>query len=129
MKKILIVDDDPVVTAVYARHFRAGGFEVRVANSGRDGLEAVRAFLPDAVLLDLNMPGVSGVDWLEQVRSEPRFARLPVTVLTAGTVGWQLWAANNANVSFIFKDGAVPRDVVDAIDVALKLAAPPLPPG
>jgi len=125
MRKILIVDDDPLITAVYERHFRADGFQVRVANTGQGGLDAVREFLPDAVLLDLNMPGVSGVDWLDEIRRDSRFARLPVTVFTAGDMGWQLWAANNSDVSFIFKDGALPRDVVNAINAALAMPAQP----
>lgn len=124
MKKVLIVDDDPLITAVYARHFRADGFVVRVANTGGDGLTAVDTFLPDAVLLDLNMPDVNGAQWLKQVRQDARFAHLPVTVFTAGDIGWQLWAANNSDVSFFFKDGAVPRDVVAAINAALSAAAP-----
>ena len=125
MKKILIVDDDPLITTVYAKHFRTAGFEVRVANTGKDGLDAVRIFLPDAVLLDLNMPDVNGVQWLEAIRKDDRFAHLPVTVFTAGAVGWQVWAANNSDVSFIFKDGAVPRNIVKAIGAALLQKVPP----
>lgn len=122
MKKVLLVDDDPLITTVYAKHFRADGFEVRVANTGRDGLAAVSAFLPDAVLLDLNMPGVNGAQWLEAIRQDARFAHLPVTVFTAGEIGWQFWAANNSDVAFIFKNGAAPRDVVQAINAALSTA-------
>ncbi|HUR40020.1 MAG TPA: response regulator [Verrucomicrobiae bacterium] len=126
MKKVLIVDDDPLITRLYAWHFRAAGFEVAVANSGREGLAAVSSFLPDAVLLDLDMPDLDGVHWLEEVRKDPRFARLPITAFTAATYGWQFWAASNAGVSFIFKSGAVPREVVRSIGAALAAAAPPV---
>ncbi len=119
MKKILIIDDDPLITTVYEKHFRADGFEVRVANSGKEGLNAVRDFEPGAVLLDLNMPDVSGVQWLDEVRKDVRFAHLPVMVFTAATIAWQVWAANNSDVSFIFKEGAVPKDIVKAVNAAL----------
>lgn len=122
MKKVLIVDDDRLITAIYERHFLADGFDVRTANGGQEGLDAVRAFGPDAVLLDLNMPGVNGADWLTQVRGEPRFARLPVLVLTAGKIGWQLWAASHSDVAFVFKQGAVPKDIVQAINDAITTA-------
>lgn len=128
MKKILIVDDDPLITRVYERHFRADGFEVRIARTGNEGLDAIREFLPDAVLLDLNMPDGNGVEWLEQIRSDARFAQLPVLVFTAGTIGWQVWAANNSDVSFVFKAGAVPKDIVKAINRALSVAAQRAPP-
>jgi len=127
MKKILIVDDDPLITTVYAKHFRADGFDVRVASSGQAGLDEVRSFLPDAVLLDLHMPGVNGVQWLDEIRKDARFAQLPVTVFTAGEIGWQLWAARNSNVNFIFKEGAQPLGVVRAINAVLAMAAGPPP--
>lgn len=122
MKKILIVDDDRLITAVYERHFRADGFDVRTANTGQGGLHVLHQFLPDAVLLDLNMPDANGIDWLTQARSDARFARLPVLVLTAGTIGWQVWAASHSNVAFVFKKNAVPRDIVQAINDAIAAA-------
>lgn len=122
MKKVLIVDDDRLITRIYERHFRADGFDVRIANTGQGGLHTLHAFVPDAVLLDLNMPDVNGIDWLRQVRGDARFARLPVLVLTAGAIGWQLWAASHSNVAFVFKNNAVPRDVVQSINDAIAAA-------
>ena len=129
MKKVLIIDDDPVIRAVYEKHFRADGFEVRLASGGAEGLVAVQSFRPDAVLLDLNMPDANGVDWLTEVRSDPRFVHLPVLVFTAGAIGWQVWAASHADVAFIFKTGAMPKHVVDAINAAIDVAAAKSVPG
>lgn len=119
MKKVLLIDDDPIITTVYQKHFRNEGFEVKVANSGKEGLDALHSFRPDAVLLDLNMPDVSGVKWLDDIRSDPRFAELPVVVFTAATIGWQVWAASNSDVTFMFKDRSVPKEVVEAVKAAL----------
>ena len=121
MKKVLlIIDDDPVITAVYEKHFKNAGFEVRLAGDGETGLSAVREFRPDVVLLDLSMPKLNGVQWLKEVRGDARFASLPVVVFTAGTVGWQVLAANNSDVTFILsKERAAPREVVDAVTSAL----------
>lgn len=119
MKKILIIDDDLLITTVYERFFRTDGFEVRVANGGKAGINAVHDFRPDAVLLDLNMPDVSGIQWLVDVRKDPRYAQLPVVVFTSAAINWQIWAANNSHVSFIFKDSATPKDVVKAVKDAL----------
>lgn len=125
MKKLLIVDDDPIITSVYGRRFRAEGFEVRIASSGEEGLLALHDFIPDAVLLDLNMPDGSGVDWLAEVRGDPRFANLPVLVFTAGTLDWQVWTANYLGLAFKFKKGAVPADVVDAVHAVIAASATP----
>ena len=120
MKKVLLIDDDAVMTAIYEKHFRTAGFEVMVANGGRDGLHAVHSFRPDGVLLDLNMPDVSGVDWLVEVRKDPRFAKLPVVVYTAASIKWQVWAAANSDVSIMFKEeGVGPRDIVRAVKGAV----------
>ena len=122
MKKVLLIDDDAVMTAVYEKHFRAAGFEVMVANGGRDGLHAVHSFRPDGVLLDLNMPDVSGVDWLVEVRKDPRFAKLPVVVYTAASIKWQVWAAANSDVFIMFKEeGVGPKDIVKAIKAAIRM--------
>jgi CheY-like chemotaxis protein/HPt (histidine-containing phosphotransfer) domain-containing protein len=118
-KRILIVDDDPLITRIYEAHFRADGFEVRIAGSGNEGLDAVRTFLPDAVLLDLGLPDLNGVEWLKEIRKDARFWALPVLVLTAGAVDSQVWAASLLDVAFVFKEGAVPANVVKAIKAAL----------
>ena len=119
MKKVLLIDDDPLITAMYEKHFRADGFEVRTTDTGEEGINAVRDFVPNAVLLDLNMPDVNGVQWLKEIRSDIRFARLPVVVFTAGTIGSQIWEANESDVNIMFKEGAVPRDVVKAVNAAI----------
>ena len=120
MKKVLLIDDDPVVTAVYAALFEAGGYEVHTADDGEAGLEALYKQRPDAVLLDLSMPKLNGVQWLNKVRSDARFAKLPVVIFTAGTISWQVNAARNTEgVYMLPKQGTDPRKVVDAVSTAL----------
>jgi CheY-like chemotaxis protein len=121
MNKVLLIDDDPVITAVYQKQFAARNYEVEVANDGEKGLEAVKRFRPDAVLLDLSMPNVNGVQWLNEVRRDERFKNLPVVVFTSGTVGWQVKAVRNSDVTYVLsKEGTEPKQVVAAVTNALE---------
>jgi sigma-B regulation protein RsbU (phosphoserine phosphatase) len=67
---VLLVDDDEAVRRVFDRLLRAAGFRVLLAKDGQAGLATLRETTPDAVLLDLNMPGLSGLDVLAQATGE-----------------------------------------------------------
>jgi two-component system response regulator RegX3 len=64
-RKILIVDDEPKVRQALAAYFTAKGFEVRMVADGQEALALADVFAPDVVLLDLLMPGMSGVELLK----------------------------------------------------------------
>ena len=88
MKKVLLVDDDPLVIRIYAEGLGKRGFQVESAG---DGLEAVKALRsgskPDLVVLDLMMPKFSGSDVLKFIRSQKDLAKLPVVVLSNAYMG------------------------------------------
>jgi two-component system, OmpR family, KDP operon response regulator KdpE len=81
-KKVLLIDDDPVVVSLYRALFRHNGFEVIAAHDGAEGLELLRMTHPDAVLLDLSMPQIDGLEWLRTVRADSRYSKVPIVVLT-----------------------------------------------
>jgi len=68
MRSCLIVDDSPVVRRVARRMLEGLSFAVREAEHGQAGLEACAAELPDAILLDWNMPVMNGIDFLRALR-------------------------------------------------------------
>ena len=82
MKKILIVEDDQLVANIYRNKFSLEGFQVEVANEGHTGLDLARTFRPDAVILDLMLPRMTGIDFMKRVRAEPGFEQLPVIVFS-----------------------------------------------
>ncbi len=81
--RILVVDDEPDITALVAYHLAKSGYRVSTATSGPDALEAVAEERPDLVVLDLMLPGVSGFDVLQDLRRRAETAELGVIVLTA----------------------------------------------
>lgn len=81
--RILIVDDDPVIGAIYRKKFEASKFVVQVSEDATSAVTAIASFKPSIVLLDLNMPGRNGVELLKNLRSVPRYRDLPVVVVTS----------------------------------------------
>jgi CheY-like chemotaxis protein len=81
---LLVVDDQPFIGRIIAMHFERGPFRVSVAFDGPAALAFLRANADVAlVLVDVNLPGMSGLDVMEQARQDPGLARIPWVVLTA----------------------------------------------
>jgi DNA-binding response OmpR family regulator len=83
MTEILVVDDDRDVAESIEVALRRTGFRVTVACSGVEAIKTVRRYRPDLVILDVMMPGMSGLEVCRRMRSEPRLADLPIIFLTA----------------------------------------------
>ena len=81
--RILVVDDEPDITALVAYHLAKAGYRVATAANGRDALRAAREERPDLVVLDLMLPGASGYDVLTELRRLEETKDLGVIVLTA----------------------------------------------
>jgi two-component system, OmpR family, phosphate regulon response regulator PhoB len=80
---VLLVEDEPDVVDLLRFHLRRGGFKVLTAATGNEGLEAVRQNLPDAVILDIMLPGMSGLEVCRALKADPALAAIPVLMLTA----------------------------------------------
>lgn len=81
--RVLVVDDDPVILRLLEVNFRLDGFEVATASRGDDAIAAVDRDPPDALVVDVMMPGVDGYEVCERLRGDPRFSDLPIVMLTA----------------------------------------------
>ncbi len=82
-KRILVVDDSPLVTKMLQARLTAGGYEVRTASDGVSGLEVVQEWLPDLVISDVMMPNMDGREFCRRLRQQPETANLPILMLTA----------------------------------------------
>jgi adenylate cyclase len=81
--RILVVDDTPTNVKLLEDLLAFHGYEVEAAASGEEALEMIRARMPDLVLLDVLMPGLSGYDVCRAVRADASLAMLPVVMVTA----------------------------------------------
>src|SRR5260370_21596623 len=117
MKKILLVDDDEVIAAIYVRGFTKAGFAVERA---RDGLEAMKLLTetkPDVVVLDLMMPKFSGADVLKFIRSSDELKATPVIIMSNTYMSSVTQAAALAGADkALLKARCTPSLVIEMID-------------
>lgn len=120
MTKIAIIEDDPVINQMYRMKFEATGFDVQVADNGIKGVELIKEFSPDIVLLDLLMPEMSGAEALEKIRSQDWGKNIPVIILT--NLGEEEAPSNIRDLgvsSYIVKANLTPRQVVERVKETL----------
>lgn len=85
MKKslVLIIEDDVELSEIFSTVLQASGAETIIVRDGKMALERVMALMPDAVILDMHLPNVSGSEILAQIRSNPKISQIKVIVATA----------------------------------------------
>ena len=83
--KVMVVDDDPVIRALISEIVLTTGNVVEACESGAACLDALAVETPDLVVLDLQMPGMTGIDVLEKIRADEKTAALPVILLSANS--------------------------------------------
>ncbi len=81
MKKILLVDDEDSIHLLYREELEEEGYEVHSALSGEEALEKLNIIKPDLVILDINMPGMNGIDALRRIKEDR--PNLPVILSSA----------------------------------------------
>ena len=82
-KKILVVEDNELNLKLFCDLLRAHGYEAEPVRDGRDAVERTRAFDPDLVIMDIQMPHVSGLELIEQMKADPALKRIPIMAVTA----------------------------------------------
>lgn len=82
MKKILLIEDDPFLASLLGNRLKKEGFELVVAKSGTEANKVLRAEKPDLVLLDIILPGKSGFEVLEEIKTDPQVSKTPVMIIS-----------------------------------------------
>lgn len=124
--KVLIIDDDPFLSGVYAVGLRNDGLAVQTADNGEKGLEAIRAEKPDVVLLDLIMPGMNGFEVLRRIRANKETEKLPVIVLSSLAQPEDIQRSLEVGASaFLQKTLTLPLEASNKIRALLKVPRPP----
>jgi CheY-like chemotaxis protein len=117
MTRILIVEDDPLMSRMYQKIFSFEKFEVEMAGDGISGLEKVATFNPTIILLDVMMPRMNGLEVLDKLKSNPATKAIPVIMLTnlAGQQDAEAAMVKGA-VKYIIKSEHEPKEVVDLVN-------------
>jgi CheY-like chemotaxis protein len=121
MASILIVDDDLDGSEAVARMLRRSGHRAVCVPNGREALAMLTGALPDLVLLDVRMPEMDGITFLQVLRSYLRWQNLPVILLTAFAQGPHIGQAAKMNVTDVFCKGQYEfSDLLAAVDRLLR---------
>jgi two-component system sensor histidine kinase ChiS len=115
-KKILLVEDDEALAAVYKSRLDIEGFETKEVNNGEEALSAAMEFKPDLILLDAMMPKISGFDVLDILRNTPETAQIRVIMLTALSQPKDKERAESLGVNdYLVKSQVVIGDVIERV--------------
>lgn len=122
MTKIAIIEDDPVINQMYRMKFEASGFDVQLASDGLLGIELVKSYQPDLILLDMQMPHKNGAEALTEMRKHDWGKDIPVIVLTNLGKEESPKELDDLNVaSYIVKADLTPSQVVERVKKTLSL--------
>lgn len=127
--KILLVEDDTALSAVYRSRLEVEGFEVREVHNGEDALSVALDFRPDLIVLDAMMPKINGFDVLDILRNTPETTNIRVVMLTALSQPKDKERAKDLGADdYLVKSQVVIGDVVERIKYHLGMESKAIPP-
>jgi twitching motility two-component system response regulator PilH len=123
LQRILLVDDDPLIERAYSSLLEQAGFQVETVSTAADAISKVKENPPDAVLLDLFLPKVNGVEVLKFIRSQRVTRDLPVVVFSTSATSRYVDAAwREGATQFMAKDQFKPSQIVEELGKLVKQA-------
>lgn len=121
MSRILIVEDDPLISRMYQRVFNFEGFDVEMARNGQEGIDKAKANKPTIMLLDVMMPLKTGIDVLKELKADANLKNVPVIILTNLSSMKDAEAAIELGaIKFIVKSEHKPTEIVKMVREILK---------
>ena len=123
-KTILIAEDDPFISRMYETKLRMAGYDVILKSNGREAYDHLRTSVPDLMLLDINMPELTGFEVINALRSEGvEIDPSKVIVLTNSSGTENQARAKELGVDFMIKAELTPKAVLDTINAKLGIKA------
>ena len=124
-KRILLVEDDPIICRIYQHKLTMEGFQVDSCGDGEKALMFLKFSVPDLIILDLQIPKVSGVEVLQQVRARPALSGVPVIVFSNSYLSNVIQAAWKAGATkCISKSECTPKQMAEVVQNCLSQARP-----
>lgn len=114
--KIVLVEDDVVLSDMYVKKFTMEGYAIKRAMDGEEGLALIKSTKPDLVLLDIMMPKKNGLDTLKEIKADPELKNIYVALLT--NVGEQNYVDEGFRLGanqYLMKSNFTPREVVEKV--------------
>jgi DNA-binding response OmpR family regulator len=118
--KILICDNERPLRSLVRGALALGDYEIAEARDGDESVEVAREFEPDLIVLDVMMPGRTGFEVLEELRTDARFAETPVVLLTARTQAADREAADSAGADRFLPKPFSPLELLSIVEELLE---------
>ncbi len=115
MGTILIVEDNEKNMKLARDILRAKGYDTLEATTGEEGVKLAKEKLPGLVLMDIQLPGITGIEAFRQIRADPRTARIPVVALTASVTPTDRSAVNAAGFDAFVSKPISLREFLDTV--------------
>jgi two-component system phosphate regulon response regulator PhoB len=122
-RRVLVIDDDHFVLRMTELIFLRAGYEVHLAENGMEGLAKVNEVKPDLLILDIMMPGMSGLEVCQRLRADPITMRLPVIMLSACAMEDKRSSMLQAGADDYLRKPADPKELIARAEALLRRAA------
>lgn len=124
-KKILIVEDEKILSEMYTEKFRQAGFSVIFAPEAEEGLEIAKKEKPDLIILDILLPKGDGISFLQKIKEEPGLSMTPVVVFSNFDDPATKKAAFRLGVKdYLIKTNYTPREIIEKVKAILATYQP-----
>jgi two-component system sensor histidine kinase ChiS len=121
---IMVVDDDPGILRIVEITLQRSGYEVRTAPNGQEALKLLRKVLPDLLILDVSMPGLSGFDLCHIIRRDERLQHVPVIFFTAQDAPKDFQAGMDSGGTIYLLKPFKPERLLQSVRLALSMKPP-----
>jgi CheY-like chemotaxis protein len=114
--KVLVCDNEEVLRALVRAALAPGGYEIAEARDGDESIELARRLEPDLIVLDMMMPGRTGIEVLAELREESRFQETPIVILTARAQASDREAASEAGADRFLPKPFSPAELASIVE-------------
>ncbi len=122
-KKALVVDDEIHIVQVVAIKLKNNGYTVFTAENGLEAYKTALEQNPDVIITDYQMPGMTGTEMIEKLRTHPDTAHIPVILLTARSFALDPEVQEKLNICSCLSKPFSPREVLNTVEEVLKQGA------
>jgi DNA-binding response OmpR family regulator len=119
-KKILIIEDDPFLSDMYATKFQLKGYKVNLSKNGEEAMEEIKKEKPAIILLDILMPKMDGYEFLGKLKRDERLKDIPVVIMT--NLGQKKEVEKGLELGaddYIIKAYFTPKEVIEKVESLL----------
>jgi CheY-like chemotaxis protein len=115
-KKVLIIEDEEILSKLLKNKLIDQGYEAEIAVDGQQGIEKIKSWIPDLILLDIIMPKVNGFEVLESIKKDPIASKIPVIIVSNSGQPVELERAQKLGaIDWLVKTEFDPEEVIDKV--------------